>query len=95
MDQVLSSTIAVVIVDRNNRSVDGKLFKVGTTVAVKLGIEVGENAALQQRVIGEVDASHNVTRLELGIVSISSVCGTKIWFALLSQLTMICSVSAK
>ena len=49
----------------NTRAVDGQLFEVGAVVTVELGIEVGEDTALEERVICEVDAAHDVTRLEL------------------------------
>lgn len=47
MNEVLASTVAVVVVDGNNRAVDGELLKVGTSVAVDLGIKVRENATLK------------------------------------------------
>lgn len=65
MNQILTSTISVVIVNRGNRAVDRKLLKVGTSVAVDLGIEIGEDAALQQRVVGEVNPTHDMAWLKL------------------------------
>lgn len=65
MNEILASSIAIVVVNRNDRPVDGKLLKVGATVSVDLSIQVREDAALQQRVLREVDASHNMARLEL------------------------------
>lgn len=65
MNEILASSIAVVVMDRNNRSVDRELLKVGTAVSVELSVQVGEYAALQERVLCEVDASHNVAGLEL------------------------------
>lgn len=61
----LPSAVTVVIVDAGARPVDGELLEVGVAVAVELGIEVREDAALQQRIFGEVDASDNVPGLEL------------------------------
>lgn len=39
-DEVLTSTISVVIMNGHVRSVDGKLFKVWATMAVELSIQV-------------------------------------------------------
>jgi hypothetical protein len=69
MNQVLGSAISVVVMDRNNGPVDGKLFKVWTAVSVELGVEVGEDAALEQRVFCKVNTSHDVAWLELLLVS--------------------------
>lgn len=65
MNKVLPGAIAVVVVDGHNWPVDWQLLKVGTAVTVDLGIQVREEAALEQRIFGEVDTAHNVTRLEL------------------------------
>ena len=40
MDEVLASTITVVVVNRNHRAVDRKLLEVGAAVAVDLGVKV-------------------------------------------------------
>ena len=69
MDKVLAGTIAVVVVDRNDGAVDGQLLEVGAAVTVQLGVEVREETALQQRIVGEVDAANNVSRLELDPIS--------------------------
>jgi hypothetical protein len=65
MNEVLASTVAVVVVDGNNRAVDGELLKVGTSMAVDLGIKVREDATLKKRILSEVDTTNNVSRLEL------------------------------
>lgn len=65
MNQVLSCTVAVVVVDRNNRPVDGELLKVGAPVTVELRVEVGEDAALEQRILSKINTSHDVARLKL------------------------------
>lgn len=62
---MLASTIAVVVVPRDARLVDGKLLEVGATVTVQLRVEVREDAALQERVIREVDTANDVAGLEL------------------------------
>lgn len=65
MNDVLAHAVAVVVVDGHNGTVDGELLKVGTAVTAQLGVEVREDAALQKRVLGEVDAADNVAGLEL------------------------------
>lgn len=57
--------IAVVVVNWDAGLVDGQLFEVGAAVAVQLGVEVGEETALQQRVLGEIDSADDVAGLEL------------------------------
>lgn len=69
MYKVLRRAIPVVVVNGHNGPVDGQLLKVGASVSVDLGVKVGENPALEQRIFGKVDASHNVARLELRFVS--------------------------
>lgn len=65
MDKVLPGSITVVVMDRRQRTVDGELLKVGTTVTVELGIKVRKDTSLQQRIFGKVDTANNVARLEL------------------------------
>lgn len=65
MDEVLASSITVIVVNRRQGTVDGELLKVGTAVTVELSIKVRKDASLQQRVVGEVDTANNVSRLEL------------------------------
>jgi hypothetical protein len=40
VDEVLAGTVAVVVVDGDVGTVDGKLFEVGTAVTVELSVEV-------------------------------------------------------
>lgn len=47
--------------------VDGELFEVRAAVTVELGVEVGKEAALEEGVVGEVDAADDVAGLELGL----------------------------
>lgn len=75
VDEVLSSTVAVVVVDRSTRTVDGQLLKVGTTMAVQLSVQVREDSALQQRILGEVDAADDVARLEHDLFGLGKVVG--------------------
>ena len=51
--------------NRNARLVDGELLEVGSTMTIELGIEIGEQTALEERIICEIDTADNVTRLEL------------------------------
>lgn len=55
--------------DRNTRAVDGDLFEVGTAMTIQLSVQVGEQTALEQRVIGKVNTADDVAGLELDIVS--------------------------
>lgn len=64
-DEHLACTVAVVVADGNTRAVDGQLFEVGAAVAIDLGVEVGEDTSLKERIVCKVDTSDNVTRLEL------------------------------
>lgn len=88
MDKVLRSSVPVVVVDRGDGAVDGELLKVGTSVSVQLSVEIGKDASLKQRVIGEVDAAHDVARLELYSLATDKTLRR-------GKHTMICSVSAK
>jgi hypothetical protein len=45
--------------------VDGNLLKVGPSVTVYLSVKVGKQAALKERVVGEVDATDDVAGLIL------------------------------
>lgn len=82
VNKVLPGAVTVVVVDRDPRHVDGELFKVGTAVAVKLRIEVREQATLQQRVLAEVNAAHDVAGLEHGLLRLGKVVG---WVAVKLQ----------
>jgi hypothetical protein len=68
-DEHLASAIAVVIVNGDAWAVDGQLLKVGTAVSVELSVQVGEQTALEEGILGEVDTSDNVARLELGLLA--------------------------
>src|SRR5579872_5947502 len=46
------------------------MSKVRTTEALQLGVEVGEVATLQQRIIGEVDSGHDVLGAERDLLSL-------------------------
>jgi hypothetical protein len=50
-------------------AVDGQLFKVGAAVPVELSVQVGEETTLEEGILGKVDTSDNVARLELGLLA--------------------------
>ena len=43
----LTGSIAIIIMDRDTRPVDGQLFEVRASVSVKLGVKVREETALE------------------------------------------------
>ncbi len=59
---VLRVTLAVV--ERRHRTVDRQLMEVRPAESADLRVGVGEQSTLQQRVIGKVDAWHDVARAE-------------------------------
>jgi hypothetical protein len=87
-DEHLAESITVVVVDRNTGTIDRNLFKVGTAVAIQLCIEVGKEAALEERILGEVDTTDDMTRLELFLLGRDDL-------NIQGRLTITCSVSAK
>lgn len=60
---VAHGTITVEVHDGAHRAVDGKLLEVDTKTG-ELGIEVGEVAALEKRVVGEANAGNDVAGAE-------------------------------
>ncbi|MCW0414557.1 hypothetical protein NB689_000311 [Xanthomonas sacchari] len=58
----LHVAVALHVGERALRRVDRQLVEVGPAQAAELGVQVREQAALQQRVVGEVDAGHDVGR---------------------------------
>ncbi len=75
MDKHLGGAVAVVVVDRDQRPVDGELLKVGPVVAVQLRVEVRVEPALQQGVVGKVDAAHDVAGLEHDLLRLGEEVG--------------------
>lgn len=47
MDKILASAVSVVVMDRGNRSIYRKLFKIWAPMAVQLGVQVGEYPTLE------------------------------------------------
>jgi hypothetical protein len=66
-DEHLASAITVVVVNRYAWAVDGQLLKVGAAIPVELSVQVGEETALEEGILGEVDTSDDVAGLELGL----------------------------
>ena len=63
------------VVDRGVRTVDGQLVPVGTAQAGDLGVQVGEEPTLQQRIVGHVDARDQVVRVERHLLRLREVVG--------------------
>lgn len=75
VDKVLAGTVTVVVVNGRPRHVDGELLEVGPAVPVQLCIEVRKQAPLKQRILGEVDAAHNVAGLEHDLLRLGKEVG--------------------
>jgi len=65
VDEPLPRTITIIVVDGHAGLVDGDLLEVRSTVAVNLGVDIGEEATLEEGVVGEVDAADNMTWVQL------------------------------
>ena len=52
---------------RDPWTVDGNLLKVGAAISVELSVKVGEEAALKQGILSEIDTANNVAGLELDL----------------------------
>jgi hypothetical protein len=85
---VHTCSVAVVVVNWCAGTVDGELFEVGTAVTVELGVQIGEETALEEGILGEINAADDMTRLELNKL-VLLVGDDRL------RHTMTCSVSAK
>ena len=56
MDGVLVEAVSKVVVDRGMSPVDRDLVPVGAAQPGDLGVEIGEEPGLEQRVVRDVDA---------------------------------------
>jgi len=72
---VLVVAVAEHVVDGGVRPVDGDLLEVRATESGQLGVEVGEQPGLQQRVVGDVDPRHEVAGMEGHLLSLGEVVG--------------------
>ncbi len=70
VDRLAMEGVALVVVERAQRAVDRDLVEVRPTETQQLGVGVGEQPALQQRVIREVDARHDVADVEGGLLGL-------------------------
>src|SRR5580692_8690383 len=59
-DRLTVQTIALVVVHRHDRRIDGNLVEIRTAQAGDLCVYVRMNATVQQRIITEVDAWHDM-----------------------------------
>ncbi len=66
-DEVLACTVAVVVMDCYSRPVNGKLFKVWSSMTIYLGVKVREDTTLEKWVFCEVNPTDDVAGLELSI----------------------------
>ncbi len=62
--------VALVVVERTQRTVDRDFVEVRPTETQQLGVGVGEQPALQQRIVGEVDARHDMADVEGGLLGL-------------------------
>ena len=60
----LVHAVAQHVVDRRVRAVDGQLVEVRPAQPGELGVDVREQPHLEQRVVGDVDAGHQVAHVE-------------------------------
>jgi hypothetical protein len=65
--------VAEHVVDRGVWPVDGKLREVRAAEAGELRVEVGEQPCLQQRVIADLDAGHEVPGVEGDLLGLGEV----------------------
>ena len=70
VDRLAMEGVALVVVERAQRAVDRDLVEVRPTETQQLGVGVGEQPALQQRVVGEVDARHDMADVEGGLLGL-------------------------
>ena len=61
-------TVLLIVTERALRCVDGQLDEIRATEPLQLRIEIREVAALQQRIVAEVDAGHDVVRAECDLL---------------------------
>ena len=64
VDGGLVHAVAQHVVDRRVRAVDRQLVEVRSAEPRQLGVDVGEEPHLEQRVVGDVDAGHEVADVE-------------------------------
>ena len=75
MDGALVHPVAEHVVDRAVRPVDRQLREVRAAEPGHLGVEVGEQAGLHQRVVGGFDTWHQVAGVERDLLGLGEVVG--------------------
>ena len=75
VDGVLVEAVAEHVVDRTVGAVDGDLAEVRPAQAGDLGVDVGEQPHLQQRVVRDVDAGHQVAGVEHHLLHLGEEVG--------------------
>lgn len=65
--------IYLVIVHSVDRSVDGDLHEIGRVHTVQLCVQVTEQTALKQRIVGKANTANNVTRVEGNLLRLRKV----------------------
>ena len=75
VDEGLCLSVAVVVVDGDDRAVNGELLEIGAAMAVELGVEVGVETALEEGVLAEVDAADDVAGLEGDLFGFGEIVG--------------------
>ena len=71
MDIHLVHAVPLVGLRSGQRRVDGDVREVRTAQPRELRVQVGEQPALQQRVVREIDARHNVRDVECDLLRLS------------------------
>ena len=75
VDRGLVHPIPEVVVHRGVRAVDGQLGEVRTTQAGQLGVQVGEQSGLHQRVVGDIHSGDQVAGVERDLFGLGEVVG--------------------
>ena len=73
--RVLVVPVAQHVVDLGVRPVDGELGEVGTAEPGDLGVQVGEQPGLQERVVGDVDPGHEMADVEGDLLGLGEEVG--------------------
>ena len=72
---ILVEAVAEHVVDRGVRPVDRDLVEVRAAEPGQLGVDVGEEPGLEQRVVGDIDARHQVADVEGDLLGLGEVVG--------------------
>ena len=75
VDRVLVEAVAQHVVDRCMRAVDRDLREVRPAQPGQLGVDVGEQAGLHQRVVGDVDPGRQMTDVEGDLLGLREEVG--------------------